>query len=75
MGWADRRATERGPDGARQSAKGTVRPTVAPQQRDSRPTAALLSGGLAAVLPLGDNQYSCGGLAAFNASYDLSWGP
>lgn len=37
-------------------------------------TAALLSSGLAAVLPLGDNQYYCGGLAAFNASYDLSWG-
>jgi hypothetical protein len=29
---------------------------------------------IAAVLPLGDNQYSCGGYAAFQASYDLSWG-
>jgi hypothetical protein len=29
---------------------------------------------VAAVLPLGDNQYYCGGLAAFQASYDLSWG-
>jgi hypothetical protein len=29
---------------------------------------------IAAVLPLGDNQYYCGGLAAFQASYDLSWG-
>ena len=37
-------------------------------------TAALLSAGLSAVLPLGDNQYYCGSLAAFNASYDLSWG-
>jgi hypothetical protein len=30
--------------------------------------------GIAAVLPLGDNQYYCGGLAAFQASYGLSWG-
>jgi hypothetical protein len=30
--------------------------------------------GVAAVLPLGDNQYYCGGFAAFQASYDLSWG-
>ncbi len=37
-------------------------------------TAALLTANLAAVLPLGDNQYYCGSLAAFNASYDLSWG-
>jgi hypothetical protein len=29
---------------------------------------------IAAVLPLGDNQYYCGGFAAFQASYDLSWG-
>jgi hypothetical protein len=28
----------------------------------------------AAVLPLGDNQYFCGGLSDFEASYDLSWG-
>ena len=28
----------------------------------------------AAVLPLGDNQYECGGLQAFQQSYDLSWG-
>jgi hypothetical protein len=27
-----------------------------------------------AVLPLGDNQYYCGGLAAFQQSYALSWG-
>jgi hypothetical protein len=27
-----------------------------------------------AVLPLGDNQYYCGGLSAFQQSYDLSWG-
>ncbi|HEY4634843.1 MAG TPA: hypothetical protein VIH00_13085, partial [Candidatus Limnocylindrales bacterium] len=37
-------------------------------------TAALLSPDLAAVLPLGDNQYYCGSLDAFLASYDLSWG-
>jgi acid phosphatase type 7 len=29
---------------------------------------------VAAVLPLGDNQYYCGGFGAFQASYDLSWG-
>jgi hypothetical protein len=29
---------------------------------------------IAAVLPLGDNQYYCGGFAAFQASYALSWG-
>ncbi len=34
----------------------------------------LVSGGYVAVLPLGDNQYYCGGLAAFRQSYDLSWG-
>lgn len=28
----------------------------------------------AAVLPLGDNQYYCGGLSAFQQSYDISWG-
>ncbi len=28
----------------------------------------------AAVLPLGDNQYYCGGYAAFQQSYDQSWG-
>ncbi len=27
-----------------------------------------------AVLPLGDNQYYCGGHGAFQQSYDLSWG-
>jgi len=38
-------------------------------------TSDLLAGaGLAAVLPLGDNQYWCGSLAAFQKSYDLSWG-
>src|SRR3954453_6235326 len=30
--------------------------------------------GYAAVLPLGDNQYYCGGLAAYQQSYALSWG-
>jgi Bacterial Ig domain/Chitobiase/beta-hexosaminidase C-terminal domain/Calcineurin-like phosphoesterase len=36
-------------------------------------TAALLSGA-DAVLPLGDNQYNCGGASAFAQSYDPSWG-
>lgn len=30
--------------------------------------------GFAAVLPLGDIQYECGGLAAFAQSYDPAWG-
>ena len=34
----------------------------------------LLNAGLAAVLPLGDIQYYCGGYQAFLQSYDLSWG-
>src|SRR3954463_13521705 len=34
----------------------------------------LLTGGFAAVLPLGDTQYEDGTLAKFQASYDLSWG-
>ncbi|HLO34186.1 MAG TPA: DNRLRE domain-containing protein [Anaerolineales bacterium] len=34
----------------------------------------LVNSGLAAVLPLGDIQYYCGGLQAFLQSYDLSWG-
>ena len=34
----------------------------------------LVNAGLAAVLPLGDNQYYCGGYQAFLQSYDLSWG-
>jgi chitodextrinase len=34
----------------------------------------LVNGGYAAVLPLGDNQYYCGGLSAFTQSYDPSWG-
>jgi acid phosphatase type 7 len=34
----------------------------------------LVNAGLAAVLPLGDNQYYCGGYAAFTGSYDHSWG-
>jgi hypothetical protein len=29
---------------------------------------------ISAVLPLGDLQYGCGGLSAFQGSYDLSWG-
>jgi hypothetical protein len=34
----------------------------------------LVNGGFAAVLPLGDIQYYCGGYQAFLQSYDLSWG-
>jgi hypothetical protein len=30
--------------------------------------------GYSAVLPLGDNQYYCGGLSDYQRSYDLSWG-
>jgi hypothetical protein len=40
-----------------------------------RATSDLMVGaGLAAVLPLGDNQYYCGSYGAFVGSYDLSWG-
>jgi acid phosphatase type 7 len=40
-----------------------------------RYTAELINGlGAQAVLPLGDNQYDCGGYSAFLQSYDLSWG-
>jgi hypothetical protein len=34
----------------------------------------LVAGHFSAVLALGDTQYECGGLAAFQQSYDLSWG-
>ena len=34
----------------------------------------LVGQGLAAVLPLGDDQYYCGSLAAFRAVYDPTWG-
>ena len=34
----------------------------------------LVNGGFAAVLPLGDIQYYCGGYQAWLQSYDLSWG-
>jgi hypothetical protein len=34
----------------------------------------LVNGNYAAVLPLGDVQYYCGGYQAFLQSYDLSWG-
>ena len=36
-------------------------------------TAKLLTG-VDAVLPLGDNQYNCGGPAAYAQSYDPTWG-
>jgi hypothetical protein len=34
----------------------------------------LVGAGLKAVLALGDNQYYCGGLSAFQQAYDPSWG-
>ncbi len=34
----------------------------------------VVNGNFAAVLPLGDNQYECGSLWAYQNSYDLSWG-
>jgi chitodextrinase len=34
----------------------------------------LTTGGYAAVLPLGDNQYYCGGYLGFQQSYDPTWG-
>ena len=34
----------------------------------------LVNAGLAAVLPLGDNQYDCSGFSAFSQSYGPSWG-
>jgi len=34
----------------------------------------LVAGAWDAVLPLGDNQYNCGGLAAFQQAYAPSWG-
>jgi hypothetical protein len=36
--------------------------------------AELVGGAFAAVLPLGDEQYECGGAAAFAQSYDPAWG-
>jgi hypothetical protein len=48
---------------------GTGTPTAC-RQRD---TASLLVGA-DVVLVLGDNQYECGGLAAYRASFALSWG-
>jgi hypothetical protein len=39
----------------------------------AKATASLL-GSVDAVLPLGDEQYGCGGLTAFNQAYDPTWG-
>lgn len=39
----------------------------------AKATAALLNG-VDAVLPIGDEQYDCGGLSAFDQSYGASWG-
>jgi hypothetical protein len=50
-------------------------PTVNGKACHQAATADLLaSGGYAAVLPVGDEQYNCGELSAFNAVYDPSWG-
>ncbi len=54
--------------GAYNGGNGTATDCVA------KATAALLNG-VDAVLPLGDEQYVCGGLSAFTHSYDSSWGP
>jgi hypothetical protein len=37
-------------------------------------TAALLNTSLAGILDLGDNQYYCGSLSAYQQSYGISWG-
>jgi hypothetical protein len=34
----------------------------------------LVGGGFSMVLPLGDNQYECGALSAYNGVYDPTWG-
>jgi IPT/TIG domain-containing protein len=34
----------------------------------------LVGAGLSGVLPLGDDQYECAGLAAFDQVYDVTWG-
>ena len=47
---------------------------VATRCRQKYTSDLLVNGGFAAVLPLGDNQYECGGYQAFLQSYDLSWG-
>ena len=39
-----------------------------------RDTAALLTGSLSAVLALGDAQYACGGLSAYQQAYNRAWG-
>jgi len=49
-----------------------IRTATACHQAD---TAALpTTGGYTAVLPLGDLQYDCGRLSAFNAVYHPTWG-
>jgi Calcineurin-like phosphoesterase len=47
---------------------------VATRCRQRYTSDLLVNTGLDAVLPLGDNQYECGGYQAFLQSYDLSWG-
>jgi chitodextrinase len=47
---------------------------VATRCRQRYTSDQLVSGNFAAVLDLGDNQYECGSLAAYNQSYDPSWG-
>ena len=42
--------------------------------REQATASLLVSGGYTAVLALGDDQYECGSLTAFNESYNPSWG-
>jgi hypothetical protein len=56
-------------DGSFNSGNGT-----AARCRQLHTSNQLLGAGLAAVLPLGDLQYECGGASAFLQSYDPSWG-
>ncbi len=42
--------------------------------RQKYTAALMINTGLSAVLPLGDNQYNCGGYTAYLESYALSWG-
>ena len=42
--------------------------------REQATSDLLVNGGFAAVLDLGDNQYECGSLTAYDTSYNPSWG-
>jgi len=47
---------------------------VATRCRQRYTSDLLVGGGFAAVLDLGDNQYECGSLTAYNQAYDPTWG-